>query len=180
MIAGFGILGFRYVLALMTCKENSWLTTACSIRCDENGIRPLCLGSRPSDTLEGATDYMLASESIALVQLGFKDVVVILPAQAVFMQKGAAPQFSQVVPIKTYAPDLFEYLYLARPDTWIDGVGFMSLFVFSAAVMAFLFFYQPVSLLVDNKRAEAVSYFFKTIGIFGIVTAIVLTLTSLQ
>ncbi len=66
------------------------------------------------------------------------------------------------------------------PDTWIDGVGFMSLFVFSAAVMAFLFFYQPVSLLVDNKRAEAVSYFFKTIGIFGIVTAIVLTLTSLQ
>ncbi len=66
------------------------------------------------------------------------------------------------------------------PDTWIDGVGFMSLFVFSAAVMAFLFFYQPVSLLVDNKRAEAVSYFFKTIGLFGIVTAIVLTLATLQ
>ena len=66
------------------------------------------------------------------------------------------------------------------PDTWIDGVGFMSLFVFSAAVMAFLFFYQPVSLLVENKRAEAVSYFLKTIGLFGIVTAIVLTLASLQ
>ena len=66
------------------------------------------------------------------------------------------------------------------PDTWIDGVGFMSLFVFSAAVMAFLFFYQPVSLLVENKRAEAVSYFLKTIGLFGIATAIVLTLASLQ
>ncbi len=66
------------------------------------------------------------------------------------------------------------------PDTWIDGVGFMSLFVFSAAVMAFLFFYQPVSLLVENKRKESVSYFLQTIGIFGIVTAIVLTLTSLQ
>lgn len=66
------------------------------------------------------------------------------------------------------------------PDTWIDGVGFMSLFVFSAAVMAFLFFYQPVSLLVENERAEAVSYFLKTIGLFGIATAIVLTLATLQ
>lgn len=66
------------------------------------------------------------------------------------------------------------------PDTWIDGVGFMSLFVFSAAVMAFLFFYQPVLLLVENKKAEAVSYFLQTLGLFGIVTVIVLTLASLQ
>jgi NADH:ubiquinone oxidoreductase subunit 6 (subunit J) len=66
------------------------------------------------------------------------------------------------------------------PDSWIDGVGIMSLFVFSAAVMAFLFFYQPVSLLVENKRTEAVSYFLQTLALFGAVTVTVLTLASLQ
>ncbi|KYK56932.1 amidophosphoribosyltransferase [Drechmeria coniospora] len=94
-----------------------------SIGSDENGIRPLCLGSRPSETVEGAMDYCLASESIALSQLGFKDIVDILPGQAVFLKKDGTPQFSQIVEMKSYSPDLFEYLYLARPDCWIDGIS---------------------------------------------------------
>ena len=66
------------------------------------------------------------------------------------------------------------------PDTLLDGMGFLSLFVFSAAVMAFLFFYRPVMLLVDGKHKEAISYFLKTLATFGVVTALVLLFVSIQ
>ncbi len=66
------------------------------------------------------------------------------------------------------------------PDTLLDSLGFISLFVSSAAIMTFLFFYQPLVKLIDGKKAEAVSYFLKTVGIFGAITVVVLTLASLQ
>lgn len=66
------------------------------------------------------------------------------------------------------------------PDTLLDGMGAISLLVFSAAIMALLFFYQPVLKLIDNKRAEALSYFLKTLAMFGVITIVVLTIVSLQ
>lgn len=66
------------------------------------------------------------------------------------------------------------------PDTLLDGMGMISLLVFSAAVMAFLFFYQPLVLLIENKKSEAIAYFLKTLGIFGAVTVVVLIVVSLQ
>ncbi len=66
------------------------------------------------------------------------------------------------------------------PDTFIDGLGFLSLFTFSAATMAFLLFYHPVRLLIEKKPVEAAAFFLKTIGVFGLVTIIFLALVSLQ
>ena len=65
-------------------------------------------------------------------------------------------------------------------DTLLDGMGFISLFVFSAAVMAFLFFYRPLLLLIEDKKSEAMTYFIKMLVTFGIVTAVLLTLVSVQ
>jgi hypothetical protein len=75
------------------------------------------------------------------------------------------------------------FIYSIRhdtPDTLLDSMAFLSLFVFSAAVMAFLFFYHPTVLVIENKKAEAVSYFLKTLGLFGAITILVVALMSLQ
>ncbi|RYO96400.1 hypothetical protein DL766_007761 [Monosporascus sp. MC13-8B] len=90
---------------------------------DANGIRPLCLGSRPSQTLEGAKDYFLASESIALRQLSFTDIYHLLPGEAVFLEKGGIPHFRQIVERRSYTPDAFEFVYFSRPNSIVDGIS---------------------------------------------------------
>jgi hypothetical protein len=66
-----------------------------------------------------------------------------------------------------------------KPDTFFVPVVILSLLTLSAAVMAYLFFYQPVMLFIDGKRKHAVNLFLQTVGIFAVFTAIALGLLFL-
>jgi hypothetical protein len=63
-----------------------------------------------------------------------------------------------------------------KPDTFFAPIVFLSLLTLSVAVMAFLFFYQPVMLFIADQKKEAVNLFVKTTGIFATITAISLVL----
>ncbi|KAI9818076.1 MAG: amidophosphoribosyltransferase [Pycnora praestabilis] len=102
MIAGFGLIAFR----------------------DRHGIRPLLLGSR---VVAGQRDWMIASESVALQFFGCHsdDIVDLAPGEGVIISKGSAPDFRQIVPKLecTSKLDIFEHVYLSRPDSTIDGIS---------------------------------------------------------
>ncbi|RLK50210.1 amidophosphoribosyltransferase [Alkalispirillum mobile] len=98
MINGYGILGFR----------------------DPNGIRPICFGERTTDM---GKEYIIASESVALDVLGFTRVRDIAPGEAVFIDMDGVLHTRQCAENPVYSPCIFEYVYLARPDTIIDEVA---------------------------------------------------------
>lgn len=60
------------------------------------------------------------------------------------------------------------------PDTVIIPIAMISLFTFSAAVMGYVFLYQPLQLYFDGKKKQALNLFLKTLGIFGVITAFLL------
>ncbi|MBY0555905.1 MAG: amidophosphoribosyltransferase [Burkholderiaceae bacterium] len=87
---------------------------------DPFGIRPLCLGA--NDTAQG-TEYMVASESVALEGMGFRFVRDIAPGEAVFIDLDMNLHSRQCADNPTLNPCVFEFVYLARPDSVIDGAS---------------------------------------------------------
>lgn len=98
MIAGYGLLAFR----------------------DVYGIRPLVIGV--NETPQGH-EYLIASESVALDTLGFKFVRDVAPGEAVFVDLKGNLHSHQCSDKATLNPCIFEYVYLARPDSVIDGIS---------------------------------------------------------
>lgn len=65
---------------------------------------------------------------------------------------------------------------VSKEDSLLAPVAMISLFTLSAAVMAYLFCYTPLTLFLDGKKKQAVKFFLHTIGVFGGLTAIALGL----
>ena len=63
-----------------------------------------------------------------------------------------------------------------KPDTFFAPITMLFVLTLSVAVMAYLFFYQPLLLFIEGKKKEAVDLFVKTVGIFAAITAVVLIL----
>ncbi len=94
LIAGHGLVAFR----------------------DPFGIRPLCYG-------QGDGTVMVASESVALEGTGHRFVRDIDPGEAIFIDVNGTVHAEQCADSPKRFPCLFEYVYLARPDSQIDGVS---------------------------------------------------------
>ena len=84
---------------------------------DPFGIRPLVYGKRET---EAGIEYMVASESVALDTAGFEMVRDVAPGEAIFITQQGEIFTKQCVDTPVLAPCLFEYVYLARPDSIID------------------------------------------------------------
>ncbi|RVU40542.1 amidophosphoribosyltransferase [Rheinheimera riviphila] len=87
---------------------------------DPHGIRPLVMGKR--ETALG-TEYMVASESVALDADGFTVLRDVSPGEAVYITENGELYSQQCAENPTYTPCIFEYVYFARPDSTIDNVS---------------------------------------------------------
>ena len=103
VIAGYGLLAFR----------------------DPFGIRPLILGRRPSTVpgAEGKDEWVVASESLVLENGDYEVVREVEPGEAVFITNDGELFTKQCAAETHLAPCAFEYVYLARPDSVMNGVS---------------------------------------------------------
>ncbi len=126
MIAGYGLLAFR----------------------DPYGIRPLVIGK--NETAQG-TEYLVASESVAIDTLGFQFLRDVEPGEAVLIDMRGQLVSRQCADKTLHAPCMFEYVYLARPDSLIDGVS-----VYAARVKMGEFLAEKIRHTLPHLQIDAV------------------------
>jgi amidophosphoribosyltransferase len=98
LIAGHGLLAFR----------------------DPFGIRPLAIGDA---TVDGAREVMVASETVALEGTGHRVLRDVAPGEAIFIDLDGGIHAQQCAASPSLHPCMFEYVYLARPDSVLDGIS---------------------------------------------------------
>lgn len=98
LIAGKGMLAFR----------------------DPYGIRPLCYGTKET---EKGTEILFASESVVLEALEFNNIIDVQPGEAVWVDAKGNVSKAQCAQEHRLMPCAFEFVYLARPDSVIDGIS---------------------------------------------------------
>jgi amidophosphoribosyltransferase len=98
MIAGYGLLAFR----------------------DPYGIRPLIIGKNEA---MGGSEYIVASESVAVEALGFSVLRDVAPGEAIYVDMAGGFHARQCAQNPSLNPCIFEFVYLARPDSVIDGTS---------------------------------------------------------
>jgi amidophosphoribosyltransferase len=87
---------------------------------DPFGIRPLALGKRKT---EFGDEYMVASESVALDAVGFTFIRDVAPGEAIYVTEAGELHTQQCAHQPINAPCIFEFVYFARPDSFIDGIS---------------------------------------------------------
>ncbi|HIX62021.1 MAG TPA: amidophosphoribosyltransferase, partial [Candidatus Halomonas stercoripullorum] len=85
---------------------------------DPNGIRPVVFGTR--DEGQGQ-EVMIASESVALNMGGFELQRDLAPGEAIFVDMNGTVHTQQCADEPKLSPCIFEHVYLARPDSILDG-----------------------------------------------------------
>ena len=87
---------------------------------DPNGIRPLVVGERKSGD---DTDYMVASESVALDVLQFDRLRDVKPGETIFIENSGRLHSREHRSEVSHTPCIFEYVYFARPDSILDDIS---------------------------------------------------------